>query len=97
MLAQPAAQQLPALLALARKIIQDEKAVGRTLLDGGFAYMTHDPATIVAAAHRSGAVCILAHPGRSDGFVCYERTLLDELRDEAPIDGIEAYYPLPHT
>ncbi len=96
MLARSAAQQLPALLALARKIIQDEKAVGRTLLDGGFAYMTHDPATIVAAAHQSGAVCILAHPGRSDGFVCYDRALLDELRREAPIDGIEAYYPL-HT
>lgn len=96
MLAKPAAQQLPELLALATKVIQDEKAIGRTLLDGGFTYMTHDPATIVQAAHQSGAVCILAHPGRSDGFVCYDPALLDELRDEAPIDGIEAYYPL-HT
>lgn len=96
MLVQPAAQQLPALLALARKIIQDKQAVGRTLLEGGFAYMTHDPTTIVEAAHQSGAVCILAHPGRSDGFVCYDHALLDELRREAPIDGIEAYYPL-HT
>lgn len=58
--------------------------------------MTHDPATIVEAAHQSGAVCILAHPGRSDGFVCYDRALLDELRDEAAIDGIEVYYPV-HT
>ncbi len=96
MLAQPAAQQLPELLALAAKNIQDEKAIGRTLLDGGFTYMTHDPATIVKAAHQSGAVCILAHPGRSDGFVCYDHALLDELRYEAHIDGIEAYYPV-HT
>jgi 3',5'-nucleoside bisphosphate phosphatase len=96
MLTKPAAQQLPELLALATKHIQDEKAIGRTLLDGGFAYMTHDPATIVEAAHQSGAVCILAHPGRSDGFVCYGRTLLDEFRCEAPVDGIEAYYPV-HT
>ena len=95
-LAKPAAQQLPELLALASKNIQDEKAIGRTLLNGGFAYMTHHPATIVEAAHQSGAVCMLAHPGRSDGFVCYDGALLDELRDEAPIDGIEAYYPL-HT
>lgn len=96
MLTRPAAQQLSALLALAAKIVQDEKAIGRTLLDAGFAYMTHDPATIVAAAHQSGAVCMLAHPGRSDGFVCYDRDLLDELRREAPIDGIEVYYPA-HT
>ena len=96
MLAKPAAQQLPELLALAQKHIQDRKAIGRTLLDGGFAYMTHDPATIVEAAHQSGAVCILAHPGRRDGFVCYDHALLDELRCEAPVDGIEAYYPL-HT
>ena len=96
MLAKPAAQQLPELLALASKIIPDKKIIGRTLLDGGFAYMTHNPATIVEAAHQSGAVCILAHPGRSDGFVCYDHALLDELRREAPIDGIEAHYPL-HT
>jgi 3',5'-nucleoside bisphosphate phosphatase len=96
MLAKPAAQQLPELLTLATKINPDKKAIGRMLRDGGFDYMTHDPATIVEAAHQSGAVCILAHPGRSDGFVCYDRALLDELRSEAPIDGIETHYPL-HT
>ncbi len=93
MLTKPAAQQLPELLALATKIMPDEKGIGRALLDGGFAYMTHDPATIVKTGHQSGAVCILAHPGRSDGFVCYDLALLDELRGEAHIDGIETYYP----
>ncbi len=96
MLAKPAAQQLPSLLTLIRKHIDDKKAIGQTLREAGFAYMTHDPATIVEAAHKSGAVSILAHPGRSDGFVCYDRTLLDDFRQEAPIDGIEVYYPA-HT
>lgn len=96
MLMKPAAQQLPQLLALASKFIQDQKMIGKTLLDAGFTYVTHDPATIVEAAHQSGAVCILAHPGRNDGFVRYSHDLLDELRSEAPIDGIEVYYP-SHT
>ena len=94
MLKKPAAQQVHELVALVTKYRQGEKPVGRTLLDAGFAYMTHEPATIVDAAHESGAVCILAHPGRSEGFVCYDVALLDELRQQAPIDGIEAHYPL---
>lgn len=96
MLGKPAAQQLNLLLALMTKHHKDEKTVGKTLLEAGFAYMTHSPAKIVEAAHQSGALCILAHPGRTDGFVCYDPALLDELRTEAAIDGIEAYYPL-HT
>jgi hypothetical protein len=50
----------------------------------------------VDAAHRSGAVCLLAHPGRADGFTTYDVHLLDRLRQEAPIDGLEVYYPV-HT
>jgi 3',5'-nucleoside bisphosphate phosphatase len=96
MLAKSAAQQLPELLALVAKYPRDEKFERHPLLEAGFGYMTHSPAAIVEAAHQSDAVCILAHPGRADGFVCYDRTLLDELRTEANIDGIEAYYPL-HT
>jgi hypothetical protein len=94
MLAKPAAEQINELLALVKKYHQGEKSVGRTLLDAGFAYQTNPPAVIVEAAHQSGALCILAHGGRSDGFVTYDEALLDELREEAPIDGIEAYYPL---
>jgi 3',5'-nucleoside bisphosphate phosphatase len=94
MLAKPGAEQLNELLALVTKHHRGEKSVGRTLLDAGFAYQTNPPAAIVEAAHQSGALCILAHPGRSDGFVRYDETLLDELRAEALIDGIEVYYPL---
>jgi hypothetical protein len=41
-------------------------------------------------------VCLLAHPGRGDGFATYDAQLLDEFRQEAPIDGLEVYHPL-HT
>ena len=41
-------------------------------------------------------MCLLAHPGREDGFVTYDGQLLDQFRQEAPIDGLEVYYPL-HT
>jgi predicted metal-dependent phosphoesterase TrpH len=94
MLAKPSAEQLNELLALVTKHHKGEKSIGRTLLEAGFAYQTHPPAAIVEAAHQSGGLCILAHPGRTDGFVCYDEALLDELTAEAPIDGIEAYYPL---
>src|SRR5712691_9181982 len=48
----------------------------------------------VAAAHKSGAVCLIAHPGRREhGFTFYPPELLDQLRAEIPIDGIEVYHP----
>ena len=58
--------------------------------------MTNDIAAIVEASHQSGAVCLLAHPGRQDGFITYDVELLDKLRWEVPIDGLEVYYPA-HT
>jgi predicted metal-dependent phosphoesterase TrpH len=41
-------------------------------------------------------VCLLAHPGHEDGFITYDVQLLDQFRQEAPIDGLEVYHPL-HT
>jgi 3',5'-nucleoside bisphosphate phosphatase len=38
-------------------------------------------------------VCLIAHPGRGDGYTCFDADLLDALRSETPIDGFEAYYP----
>jgi 3',5'-nucleoside bisphosphate phosphatase len=66
------------------------------LLGAGFRYVTADPAEIVDAAHRSGAVCIISHPGRGDGFVRFDEQLLDRFREEAAIDGLEVYHP-SHT
>lgn len=93
-LAQPSVDHVNQFVSLITKYHQGEKSVGRTLMDAGFIYMTTAPAEIVAAAHQSGAVCILAHAGRTDGFFCFEESSLDKLREVAAIDGIEAYYPL---
>lgn len=95
-LSKPACQQVTELVALVTKHEKGDTPIGRTLMEAGFAYETVEPAKVVTAAHESDAICILAHPGRDDGFTCFDEALLDELRAEAPIDGIEAYYP-KHT
>ncbi len=60
----------------------------------GFRSIMADMGETVAAAHRSGALCLIAHPGRRErGFTYYDITLLDRLRAEIPIDGIEVYHP----
>ena len=58
--------------------------------------VTNDLAAVVQAAHQSGAVCMIAHPGHKDGFVTYNVQMLDKLRQEIPIDGLEVYHPV-HT
>lgn len=55
--------------------------------------ISNDLATVVEAAHRSGAVCVLAHPGRGGMWPVYDTERLDRMRAEIPIDGVEAYYP----
>lgn len=48
----------------------------------------------VAAAHTSGALAILAHPGRGGGEIHrYDTPQLAELLSEIPLDGIETRYP----
>ena len=73
-----------------------ETSAGKIITEAGCAFATSEPAVVVGAAHRSGGLCLLAHPGRGDGFVTFDTALLDEFRREAPIDGLEVYYPL-HT
>lgn len=62
-------------------------------VETGFSLQANETAAVVEAAHESGALCLIAHPGRSDGFSCYDTDLLNQLRVEVPIDGIEVYYP----
>ncbi|MEO7020580.1 MAG: PHP domain-containing protein [Ktedonobacteraceae bacterium] len=51
----------------------------------------------VEATHRSGGVSLIAHPGRrSPSFTFYSPNLLDQVRAEIPLDGIEVYHP-SHT
>lgn len=60
----------------------------------GFRSIMADLGETVEIAHRSGAVCIFAHPGRSDsGFTHYTSEMLDQARAEAPFDGVEVYHP----
>lgn len=73
-----------------------EQSAGKIVGEAGCNYAANDIAAIVEASHQSGAVCLLAHPGRQDGFITYDLDLLDKLRQESPIDGLEVYYPL-HT
>lgn len=46
----------------------------------------------VAAAHEAGALAIIAHPGRDDGWGLLKEDKLDRMRAEIPIDGLEAHY-----
>jgi hypothetical protein len=89
---QSGADQLQALQALLQKHAPG-KAVGKTLIDAGYRFATSDIAAAVAAAHQSGGVILLAHPGRGGEFMRYDTDLLDQLRRDVPIDGLEVYYP----
>jgi len=66
----------------------------RMIREAGFRSIMADMAETVDAAHRSGAVCLIAHPGRRErNFTYYDTALLDQLRADVPIDGIEIYHP----
>lgn len=66
----------------------------RIIHEAGYRSIKADMAMTVEAAHHSGAICLIAHPGRHEsGFTFYDLPLLDELRAEIPLDGIEVYHP----
>lgn len=97
-LAKPSSQQPHELAALLKKLGYGtaEPSAGALITDAGFSWATSDVAEVCDAAHRSGAVCLIAHPGRGQWETRYDADLLDELRQEIPIDGLEVYYPA-HT
>lgn len=96
MLAKPGAQQPHELFDfMERQGIPDDLMM-KLAKEGGYGLAATDVALVVDAAHADGGVCLIAHPGRTDGFVTYDADLLDQLRREVPIDGIEVYYPA-HT
>jgi predicted metal-dependent phosphoesterase TrpH len=69
-----------------------DPSAGRIILEAGCTFAMNDLAAVVEAGHRSGGVCLLAHPGHTDGFVTYDVQMLDKLRQEVPIDGLEVYH-----
>lgn len=69
----------------------------RMITEAGYRSIKVDMSEAVEAAHRSGGVCLIAHPGRrAPGFTFYSPELLDQVRSEIPLDGIEVYHP-SHT
>jgi predicted metal-dependent phosphoesterase TrpH len=73
-----------------------EPSAGKIVLEVGVTFAMNDLAAVVEAAHQGGGVCLIAHPGHKDGFVTYDVQLLDKLRQDVPIDGLEVYTP-KHT
>ena len=97
-LEKPSPQQPHELVALLKRhgYGTGEPSVGKIVLEAGCTFAMNDIAAVVEAAHQSGAVCLIAHPGQKDGFVTYGVQLLDKLRQEVPVDGLEVYHPV-HT
>jgi predicted metal-dependent phosphoesterase TrpH len=98
LLEQPGSQQPNALIALLTRhgYGTGTPSAGDIVFGSGCTFAANDIAVVVEAAHQSGSVCLIAHPGRTDGFVTYDVELLDKLRQEVPLDGLEVYYPV-HT
>jgi predicted metal-dependent phosphoesterase TrpH len=88
----PSAQQPHDLVALVKKYQPDHPSPGKLVKESGLFFATVDIHAVVATAHRSGGVCLLAHPGRG-GDSNFDEAMLDQIRREIPIDGIEVYYP----
>ena len=85
-------RQLDDLVALMRGHHYAE-GMGSAIREAGFDWITADPAVIVEAAHASGALALIAHPGRGDGFARFDATQLHRLRETVPIDGLEVRHP----
>ena len=98
-LEKPSPQQPHELVALLKRhgYGTGELSAGKIVLEAGCTFATNDIAAVVEAAHRSGAVCLVAHPGREDGFVTYDVQLLEKLRQEVPIDGLEVLLPCSYV
>lgn len=64
------------------------------IMDAGHRDIWAELPAAVEAAHASGAVALIAHPGRREQpFTCYDAALLDQVRAHIPLDGIEVWHP----
>ncbi|QBD74880.1 PHP domain-containing protein [Ktedonosporobacter rubrisoli] len=87
-------------LLLKEGYVKDAASALALVIDAGYREMKADLARTVEAVHQSGGVALIAHPGRGlqepQEFTYYTPELLDQVRAEIPLDGIEVYYPT-HT
>jgi predicted metal-dependent phosphoesterase TrpH len=76
----------------------ETRAEGLAMIrDAGYRQILAPLEEAIASAHASGAVAVLAHPGRGGGEISrFDPPLLEELIQAVPLDGIEVWYPL-HT
>lgn len=67
----------------------------RMVTEAGYRQARAPMAEAVAAAHASGALCLIAHPGRGEGEIHrYTPEEIEALLDDGiPLDGVEVYYP----
>lgn len=77
--------------------VQDWPSALALITDAGYREMKADLAEAIEAVHYCGGVALIAHPGRGlrdpQEFTDYTPELLDQVRAEVLLDGIEAYYP----
>ncbi len=69
----------------------------RMVTEAGYQQIRAPIEQAIAAAHASGALCLIAHPGRGEGEIHrYEPDEIEALLRDVPLDGVEVYYPT-HT
>ncbi|BCL81977.1 PHP-like protein [Ktedonobacteria bacterium brp13] len=74
--------------------ISDYREGFKLIVEAGYHAIRYDIAEVVEATHRSGGVSLIAHPGRNEPeFTFYDIPLLDQIRAEVPLDGIEVIHP----
>ena len=82
-LVKPSAEQPHCFIPLLQEHGYDleDPSLRKAFRESGIDLVTNEPRAVVDAAHRSGGVCLLAHPGHGDGFVTFDTVqLLDEFR-----------------
>lgn len=85
-------------LLLAHEYAAGPGEAQRMVLEVGYQQALAPIERAVAAAHVSGALCVLAHPGRGEGEIHrYEPAEIEALLGAVPLDGIEVYYPTHST
>lgn len=88
------------ILLIKHDYVEDWSRALTLITDAGYREMKADLRQTVETAHQSGGIALIAHPGRGlrepQEFTYYTPDLLDQVRAEIPLDGIEVYYPT-HT
>jgi len=82
-------------LLLAHGLAGDMGAALAMIRDAGYRQALAPLDRAIAVAHASGAVAILAHPGRGGGEIFrFAPPLIEDMLADVPLDGIEVYYPI---